>query len=330
MRRMPHLWVCVCLAAWAWPGRLAAEDPQPRGVMSSSSKILSSGYDLLNISRAREIGADRRGKDPRRARREALEKVNHELAMQWAIKAHEFADSMRLQESEHFLFFQALEGRNDRPLATVAERAYRTWCNLMGASSDQDVWCGKLPVFIFRNADHYRRFCRDVVNGPADPPGGWHGRLLNLDFVCLTTCENQTAFYELFVRQAAASFLNRHVGRSIKPWLREGLASLAAAKAVGGTSDQAYRETVRRALQKQLDVSLLLDKIELTGDEPLLAYGMVRYLVAIDAQAMRRLVALLCENRGETQALETAYRLTGEQLAREWREAALREVPPGN
>lgn len=323
MRRAMSVWVCVCLAAWAWPG-LAAADP-PRGVVSSSSKILSSGYDLT-LKRAGEIGAERRGKDPRRARREAHERANHELAMQWAIKAREFATSMSLEESEHFLFFQALEGRNDRPLATVAERAYRTWCNIAGIPADQDVWCGKLPVFIFRNVEHYRKFSREILARPEDPPAAWHGRLVNADFVCLTTCETRTEFYELFVRQAAACFLDRHVGQGLRPWLRDGLATLAASRAVGGTSDQPYRQAARQALRQQRDVSELVTAGQLKDDERLIAFGMVRYLTAIDAQAMRRLVDLLCEGREQAQALEATYRLTPGQLAREWREAALREV----
>ena len=68
-----------------------------------------------------------------------------------------------------------------------------------------------------------------------------------------------------------------------------------------------------------------MNKDDLEAGESFLAYGLVRYLVAIDGRSFKRMLALIKQGKSEPDALLGALGLTTPQLAREWREAALRE-----
>jgi len=256
-------------------------------------------------------------------------------ARQWAERAREFSPTMHLVETEHFLVFTDWKATNDRPLAEVCEKMYGGMCRQFDIPPEQNIWAGKCPVYIFWEAEHYRRFTTEVDARGMDKAAGycaWSGQgfvyivMNRVKQEGMSAAAARTRFYEVLVHEATHGFLARYIShRPIPTWLNEGLADYMAATLVPGCgAAKRHVEAARQAVKEDKSIGHVFGDLGLNAFDYGICQSLVRYLIARDRKGMVCLVTRLKEGRSEAEAMDEAYGLDREKLSRSWREAVAR------
>lgn len=237
------------------------------------------------------------------------------------------APSMHLVETKHFLIYNAGDPSDDGPFGAVAEKMYDALCKQFDVPADQNIFAGKLPIFIFsNNHDQFIKFADliDEANLP-DNVGGYarnDGRSY-CDLV-LGPAKTKDWFLELLVHEGTHAFVFRYLSnRRIPRWTNEGLAELMAGTLVGDKTVAAsrVRESTKQAVHDKADPtkSLLLMG---SGYDYGIAQSFVQFLIAKDRKAFIKFITLLKDGKTEAEALKEAYNWTSEEMVRAWAVAA--------
>jgi hypothetical protein len=258
---------------------------------------------------------------------------NRNVAMAWFEKARkDICPEMHLVETRDFLIFSTWPHKDDAKLADSCEKMHAHLRQQFMMPRDQQVWAGKLPIYLLEDKQQYHRFTDEVDQRKSPEAGGYLSQ--QSDGFChmvLNHVHSATYFYGLLVHEGTHAFLARYATTAALPtWLNEGLAEAMAAQLVPGcTAAARYLSATRAAVLRDIDPSPLFKTVELNELDYGLAQSLVRFLLARDRKAFIQLIKLLKVGTEESEALSRAYGLTREELVRQWKAASQRAVKQG-
>lgn len=259
--------------------------------------------------------------------------ANRKKAEEWGEKTRETVTSkMHLIETEHFLIYSAWDKSNDTALAKFCEKMYRALCKQFAIPSDQSIWAGKLPIYIFWEEKHYSRFCKEVDGAARRSPklleaAGYNSHSGSFTYVVCNKVRDKTWFYEIMVHEVTHAFLARYLtNRHILSWVNEGIADYMAATLVRDSwAKRKYVDATKKAIKQNLDVSSVFREIRPNSFDYGIAQSLVRYLIKRNRKAFIKFVAYIKEGMSDGEALDKAYGLTHEELQLNWRKAVKRK-----
>lgn len=229
---------------------------------------------------------------------------------------------LHLVETEHFLIFSAWKGSNDKPLGDTCEQLYKALCKQFDVGANDDVWAGKLAMFVF-NPDQFVKFAQ--TNNGMEKAAGYCSMRGNFAFVVLkNTPQKEDFFFEALAHETTHVFTNRYLtNRPLPTWLAEGISEMMVSTLLprSVSARRVYDATKQAAFTKK-DISGVFESVELNDFDYGIAHSLVDYLIARDRKAFLKLVALLKDGQPEADALKESYNLTREQLVNYWTRAA--------
>jgi hypothetical protein len=258
---------------------------------------------------------------------------NRNRAMAWFEKARkDFCPDLHMIETRDFLIFSAWPRKDDARLAESCQKMYAHLRRQFMLPRDQQVWAGKLPIYLLEDKQQYRRFTDEVDQRKSPDAGGYLSQQSDgFCHIVLNHVHSATYFYGLLVHEGTHAFLARYATTAALPtWLNEGLAETMAAQLVPECAAAGrYVSATREAIQRNLDASSLFRNVELTAQDYGLAQSLVRFLLARDRKAFVQFIKLLKVGTEEPEALWQAYGLTREELVRQWKAASQRALRQG-
>ena len=247
-------------------------------------------------------------------------------AMAWHQKAQkDIVPALHLVETRNFLVFSAWSRKNDARLRQVCETMYTHLRRQFALPRNQPVWAGKLPIFLFHEVRHFRRFTNEVDGRKAPGSGGYLSqRSDGFCYIVLNRAYSSTHFYGLLVHEGTHAFLARYrTDAPLVPWVNEGLAETMAARLVPGCEAATrYTQATAEAVRGNRDVSGIFRGVRLSEFDYGIAQSLVRFLIARDRKRFINFVKLLKVGASDEEALRHAYGLTRKELLAEWRRAS--------
>ena len=168
---------------------------------------------------------------------------------------------LALQETRYFLFYSDLPPQEARNWAGLLDRMYAKLAELFGVEREPrptgsvsgrgdfaNVWDGKALVFVFLNADDYRRFQRVAHNTDAGTSAGMchcfgDGRV----HIAFYRQADQLNFAHVLVHESVHGFIHRfRTPATVPSWANEGLAEVIATELVPRPGRPKEREAVAR------------------------------------------------------------------------------------
>ncbi len=258
--------------------------------------------------------------------------ANHAKAAAWAEEAKKsVTDKIHLVETDHFLIYSAWRKSNDDDLARICEKMYEAMCKKFDIPKGQNIWAGKLPIYVFWESSHYKKFVTEVDKAGLRSPkllkaGGYNSQQGAFSYIVLNKAHSKTWFFNLLVHEASHAFLGRYISnRHVPTWANEGIAELMAAQLVpSGTSAKRYGDATRRAIRERIDVSRIFQDVPLDGFWYGIAQSLVRYMIHRDRSGFIQFVKLYKQGKSEADALREAMGLTHEELLKAWYKSAAR------
>lgn len=323
----------VCLTGLL-PQGLAALGPGPA---ADADRIRPAGIPQQSSSSTNRIRARRAPLNPSVASSRAK-------AFEWADQTRKsIAPALHPIETEHFLIFSAWHRSQDAGLARVCEDMYAKLRAQFHIAPGTPTWPGKLPIFIFWDKDHFRRFSAEIDksearHGNPESLNGYHSSNGYFSYVVIsgvmdekhTPAEATLTFYRVLVHEGTHAFMNQWITRRRLPtWLEEGVADYMAMILVPvPNSRPRYLEATRRALEGSPETVLeIFDKKHLKPMEYGFAQSLAQYLMALNGQSFVRFIQSIKHGTPETVALKQTFGLSHETLVRNWLNYA-RTQPP--
>jgi hypothetical protein len=332
------------LGRWCWERKLG---PQARAMLgravAADAKYRSRVQDVLKTPLGTRVGgvSPAPGQDPKPEKAEAKAskfppvsdkaiQANHKLAKQWAEKASKtIVSSMHLVETEHFLIYSAWSRSNDKPLARTCEKVYDALIKQFNLTGREQVWAGKLPIYVFWEKEHYNQFIAKVTESTRSHPqlveaGGFYSQHGDMSYIVLNAVRSKEWFYTLLVHETTHAFAGRYISRRGLPdWVNEGLADYMAARLVPeGSASAKYISATRKAIEDRVDIRPIFQDVQLDSFWYGIAQSLVRYLIARKREAFVAMVEDLKGGMATEEVLKKHYDLTTDQLAAQWRKAA--------
>jgi hypothetical protein len=257
--------------------------------------------------------------------------ANRKRVMGWYARARkEISPRLHLLETRNFLIFSAWGRQSDKRLGQVCETMYRHLRRQFALPAGQQVWAGKLPIFIFDQKDHFARFTNEVDERRMASAGGYVAQWADgLCYMVLNRARDETYFYGLLVHEGTHAFLARYGTDAPLPgWVNEGLAEAMSAWLVPGCrAAQRHVDATRQALRKRKKVERLFEEVRLEDFDYGVAQGLVRYLVARDRRAFVRFIKLMKLGVDDGEALKQAYGLSRQQFVAQWTASSRTAAP---
>ncbi len=252
-------------------------------------------------------------------------------AAEWAERIRTtITPKLHLIETDHFLIYSTWDRGSDGGLKRSCEGMYAALCKQFAIPATENIWVGKCPVYVFWQRENYQKFALEVSGVAKDNPsmldaGGYqHGDGRGGCYIVLVNRRNRTQFHSTLVHEGSHAFLGRYrTNRYIDTWINEGVAEYMAAEVVPGSWERRlYIRTTKKILEDKTDISFIFEGWSLDSRNYGLAQSLVRYLIARDTKAFIQLIELIKQGKSDDEALKTAYDLTKEQLAKDWRVAS--------
>lgn len=260
--------------------------------------------------------------------------ANVAIAEAWAEAARKIAPTMHGIETDHFIIYSAWSKGNDKALSQIYERLYDTLCKQFNIPPDENIWAGKLPVYVFWEKKDYVTFAMEVCKvGPemATKTAGFAGWRGHFRFVVLGPVQEdgvskrqaQRRFYEILTHESTHAFLGRFINdRPIISWVNEGIAETMS-NALVPQSSAAYKlklahKQFRGGPPGQLAAMLRADHIPLDPAYYGASQSVVRFLINADRKKFIRFVELIKAGKSDEDALKESFGWDHRQLLALW------------
>ncbi|MBC7784918.1 MAG: hypothetical protein H7144_13855 [Burkholderiales bacterium] len=258
-----------------------------------------------------------------RLAREHAKKVSDQVAVKFAEV-----------ETDHFLIFTDWDPREQAFLKKNLEEAYKVVSRQFEMSPKDNVFVGKLPVYMFANYKDFAKAAQQLDGFPVTSSvAGYyrgedtgHGHLsMWKPNESLTGSNNireaERLWAYVLVHEFTHAFLARYRSNDFIPrWLNEGIAEVIA------SSQFPYPE--RRRMAKNVafetsDLSFLFDDENMpSGRYYPVMHTMVEMLVKSDRKKFLALIDAIKDGEKPEEALKKQFNTNYEGLARGWREWA--------
>jgi hypothetical protein len=255
--------------------------------------------------------------------------ANTKLANDWFEKGKEIVGTMHLVETQHFLLYSAWNASNDAALSEIAERMYAALCRQFDVPLTEQFWAGKFPIYIFWEADHFKKFSKDVVGFEKEGAAGFCGSRGKFVYVVLGPARDRNWFFELMIHETTHGFISRYLcDRGIPTWVNEGMADLMASTLVEHTNAaRRYVDATRDVLKRGKDPRGVLKDVELNEFDYGIAQSFVRFLIAADREKFIKFFGLLKDGQETEAAMKEAYNWTLDEFIQNWARTAAGNPP---
>jgi hypothetical protein len=138
--------------------------------------------------------------------------------------------SLKLNETNYFLFYSDLDDREAKNWAGLLDRMYGMLAKLFGVEPKTNIWRGKALVFVFRSSSDYRRFQSSMHQTDAGSTLGMcHTYGNGLVHIAFYRPDKELEFAHVLVHESVHGFIHRYKSPGRVPsWANEGLAEWIA------------------------------------------------------------------------------------------------------
>lgn len=240
-------------------------------------------------------------------------------------------------ETDHFIIFTDWDKREHDFLKKNLEEAYRVVSKQFDMSTKDNIFVGKLPVYMFARFDDFARFASTIDSFPVSQQvaGYFHGNEEGFGHMCmwkpdssLTRSNNikeaERLWAYVLVHEFTHAFLARYRSNEFIPrWLNEGIAEVIA------SGEFPYPERYRTAkfiAQSRADILHLFDDNHMpTGEFYPVMQTMVELLVRTNRKKFISLIDDIKDGVDPEEALQKHYKTTYAGFAESWRDWASKQ-----
>lgn len=237
-------------------------------------------------------------------------------------KVAAFLPSLRLFETEHFLFCTNIPPQQVGGFIASLDRMYTWMQQTYGLAKAEKVWRGKASVFAFAREKEFIAFERQFMKN--QPQAGTAG-LCHFDGrrnVCIAVHQGTNADYfgVVLVHETSHGFIHCYKTPARVPsWVNEGMAEVIASLMVPSSKgvqnkEKRFLKTLQSVPQPRLGEEFFVVNKNIPFNRYGGASSMTRFLLQADQQSYVQFIDLLKEGMPWEEALGLSFRATKEQL----------------
>lgn len=264
---------------------------------------------------------------------DAAMKAYHEQAGEVEKKLKLHFDSF---ETDHFLVFTDWDSREAGFLKENLENAYRVVSQQFNLSPKDNIFIGKLPVYMLNTYGEFAEFATRIDKFPTTgrTAGYYFGNSLGVGHMAmwkpnetLTGTSNiqdaKRLWAYVLVHEFTHAFLARYRSNEFVPrWLNEGIAEVIAS---GEFPYPEHAQIAHLMAVENKDVSFLFDSANMpTGEYYPVMQSMTELLIRDNRANFLKLIDAIKDGQDPETALKKLYNTDYPQLARVWRDWARR------
>lgn len=247
----------------------------------------------------------------------------------------QFNVTFDMLETKHFLIFTDWDPREYDFLKTNFEDAYDVVSQQFEIPATDNVFVGKLPVYMFARFSDFAKFTDSIgfldqptprtLRGYYEGQADGSGRMIMYKPGADDIAEAEKEWAHCLVHEFTHAFVARYRTNARMPrWLNEGVAEVIAAKnfPFPGT----YPFAKRMALENKTAPELFDDDNMPSGEWYPVMQTMVELLIAQDHVAFKQMFDAIKDGTDGEVALKKYFGIDYSQLMADWRQAVLR--PP--
>lgn len=256
--------------------------------------------------------------------------------------ADEVGSTMKLKftelQTDHFIIFTDWDPREFNFLKSCVEGAYSVVSQQFGIPVKDNVFVGKLPVFMFAHQNDFQKYSGDYDQMPpnkmllgyyashGDGTGHmamWKPSAAALDMPGQSVQNMERQWAYTLTHEFTHAFVDRYKSnRPIPRWLNEGLAEVIAQRQFPRPET---RPAAREIASSNQDVDFLFDDNQMPGGEyyPVMQ-TMVQMLIDTNRQNFMAFFDAIKDGQPAEEALHQYYGLTYATMSAAWRKYAMR------
>jgi hypothetical protein len=247
--------------------------------------------------------------------------------------AKEYNVTFDTLETKHFLIFTDWDSRDDDFLKTNFEEAYNAVSRQFEIPVTDNVFVGKLPVYMFAQFNDFARFTDSIgflgqptpraLRGYYEGQANGSGRMIMYKPGAEDLEEAKKEWAHCLVHEFTHAFVARYRTNARMPrWLNEGVAEVIAAKSFPFPGTYPYAQ--RMAIEHQSADALFDDDVMPSGEWYPVMQTMVELLIAQDHSAFKKMFDAIKDGTDGEVALKKYFGIDYTQLMAVWRQAVLR------
>lgn len=232
-------------------------------------------------------------------------------------------------ETDHFLIFTNWDKREHGFLKKCVEQAYSAVSKNFDIPSKENIFVGKLPVFMFDNPKEFRQFGTEV-DGFKDMPSGAAGYYRSRGdgsghmvmpkplYTDRTKKQAEEMWAYVLTHEFTHAFVERYKGNGhIPTWLNEGLAEMVAA----GLFPRDVKPIARQLASRVPLERIITDKHGFQGIEVYpIGRTIVETLVLADRKKFLKMFEAIKDGEESVDALKAAYGWSVDDLEKAWKQ----------
>lgn len=230
---------------------------------------------------------------------------------------------MQLYETKYFLFLSALPPQLAAGCQRQLDAMHEELCRAYAVARPDKLWLGKAVVVAFSRSEDFLQFEQKFFR--TTPPPNVQGAANQIssgeDVVGCYCSDDPTYFAHVLVHETTHGFNHRYKSAEQLPnWLDEGIADWVAMSVVKLDKRAFTRVTtsVQQARQRGNLGGDFFTAEHISAWQYGIASSMVNFLLKCDRKAFRRLIDEIKLGASWKDALQKTYRLTPEELARQY------------
>ncbi len=235
-------------------------------------------------------------------------------------------------ETDHFLIFTDWDKREHTFLKNNMERAYDAVCKQFNVSRRENVFAGKLPVYMFATQKEFQNFAKtrdgfDAGKGilgyfmPSQKDPNGHMAMWKPAVKAQTGGVKgaERDWAATLVHEFTHAFMARYRTNARLPrWLNEGIAEVVADSQFRNPMSREWTRQYFRAGQTRVG-DMLKEKHVMTGDDYPVSQTMVETLVAANSKAFVAMVHSLKDGETWAEALKKHYKTDDAGFIESWK-----------
>lgn len=252
-------------------------------------------------------------------------KIADEASTELKVKLNRF-------ESAHFLVFTDWDRREEEFLKSSLEAAHTSVAKVFDVPVTDDVFVGKLPVYVFNDMVSFQTFAREYgyEAAPDSMIGYFVGSADGTGHIGLRkpvkdarVRDPQRAFARVLLQQVTRAFVARYrTNETLPRWLDEGIGLVVADEKF---PDPQSRTIARTAADLPLPFELVFaDEMPGFPDAYPVMQSMVALLISTDRAKFLAMIDDLKQGKQQRDALMEHFGWTTDDLVREWKKFAKR------
>jgi hypothetical protein len=233
-------------------------------------------------------------------------------------------------ETPHFLVFTDWDKREYDFLKTNVEGAYTTVSRQFEIPTSDNVFIGKLPVFMFASHDDFKKYAKEIdqFDVPENVAGYYSGNTRGFGHMAMwkpdvqkaggNVLEAEKRWAYTLTHEFTHAFVARYRTNGFVPrWLNEGLAEVVASRQFPRSGVHVFaREEARKRKSLQ---PLFQEKSLLQADDYPVAQTVVEAMLVGDNRAFLRYFNDIKDGMKPDEALQKEYKVDDKGLETAWR-----------